>query len=45
MAIGWRRDRLPDIVRAMASRPRHEALRGLVTDLLREGFKAAFSEL
>jgi len=29
----------------MASRPRHEALRGLVTELLREGFGAAFSEL
>ncbi|WP_165214380.1 class I SAM-dependent methyltransferase [Affinirhizobium pseudoryzae] len=29
----------------MASRPRHEALRGLVTDLLRDGFGARFSEL
>lgn len=29
----------------MASRPRHEALRGLVTELLREGFGARFSEL
>src|SRR3954471_3746091 len=29
----------------MASRPRHEALRGLVTELLGEGFGAAFSEL
>lgn len=28
----------------MASRPRHEALRGLITELLREGFGAAFSE-
>lgn len=45
MAIIWRRDRLPDIIRSMASRPRHEALRGLVTELLREGFGAAFSEL
>ena len=45
MADGWRRDRLPEIVRSMASRPRHEALRGLVTELLREGFGAAFSEL
>jgi len=42
---GWRSERLPDIVRSMASRPRHEALRGLVTELLREGFGAAFSEL
>ena len=45
MVNGWRKDRLPSIVRAMASRPRHEALRGLVTELLREGFGAAFSEL
>ncbi|MFN7398845.1 MAG: N-6 DNA methylase [Sandaracinobacter sp.] len=45
MTNGWRADRLPEIVRAMASRPRHEALRGLVTELLREGFGAAFSEL
>lgn len=45
MAQGWRRDRLPDIVRSMASRPRHEALRGLITELLREGFGALFSEL
>lgn len=29
----------------MAARPRHEALRGLITELLREGFGAAFSEL
>lgn len=41
----WRRDRLPQIAREMASRPRHEALRGLVTELLREGFGATFSEL
>lgn len=45
MSQNWRRDRLPEIVRSMASRPRHEALRGLVTELLREGFGAAFSEL
>ncbi|MER9223217.1 N-6 DNA methylase [Mesorhizobium sp. M0644] len=45
MANSWRGDRLPDIVRSMASRPRHEALRGLITELLREGFGAAFSEL
>jgi hypothetical protein len=45
VAIAWRKDRLPEIVRSMASRPRHEALRGLVTELLREGFGAAFSEL
>jgi hypothetical protein len=29
----------------MASRPRHEALRGLIAELLREGFQAAFSEV
>lgn len=45
MTSNWRRDRLPDIVRSMASRPRHEALRGLVTELLRDGFGARFSEL
>lgn len=45
MTNAWRNERLPEIVRAMASRPRHEALRGLVTELLREGFGAAFSEL
>lgn len=45
MADGWRAERLPEIVCSMASRPRHEALRGLVTELLREGFGAAFSEL
>lgn len=45
MANGWRAERLPEIARAMASRPRHEALRGLVTELLREGFGAAFNEL
>lgn len=45
MTSSWRGDRLPHIVREMSSRPRHEALRGLVTELLREGFGAAFSEL
>lgn len=45
MTNGWRGDRLPDIVRSMASRPRHEVLLGLITELLREGFGAAFSEL
>ena len=45
MTSAWRGDRLPEIVRSMASRPRHEALRGLVIELLREGFGAAFSEL
>ena len=41
----WRRDKLPELVRAMAGRPRHEALRGHVTELLREAFGAAHSEI
>ena len=45
MTDGWRVNRLPEIVRSMASRPRHEALRTLVAELLREGFGAAFNEL
>ncbi len=45
MTNGWRGNRLPDIVQSMASRPRHEALRGLVTELLRESFGASFSEV
>lgn len=45
MPGNWRHERLPEIVSAMASRPRHEALRGLVTELLRDGFDARFSEL
>ena len=45
MPSNWRQDRLPEIVALMASRPRHEALRGLVTELLRDGFDARFSEL
>jgi hypothetical protein len=32
-------------VRALAGRPRHEALRGHITDLLRSGFGAAYSEI
>lgn len=41
----WRRDRLPEIVRAMAGRPRHEALRGLMIELLRSGFNAPYEEI
>jgi hypothetical protein len=41
----WRRDKLPELVRAMSGRPRHEALRGHVTELLREGFGAPYDEL
>jgi SAM-dependent methyltransferase len=41
----WRTERLPELVRALAGRPRHEALRGHITDLLRSGFGAAYSEI
>jgi len=43
--MDWHRDTLPTIVRAMAARPRHEALRGHVAELLREHFGAQFEEL
>ena len=43
--VTWRRDKLPELVRAMAGRPRHEALRGHVTELLREGFGAPYDEI
>jgi hypothetical protein len=43
--MSWIRDRLPEIVRAMAGRPRHEALRGHVTELLRSGFGAPYDEI
>ena len=41
----WRRDKLPELVRAMAGRPRHEALRGHITELLREGFGATHQDI
>lgn len=41
----WRRERLPEIVRAMAARPRHELLRSLVNELLRAGFDAPYEEI
>ena len=41
----WRSERLPELVRALAGRPRHEALRGHITDLLRSGFDAPYSEI
>ena len=41
----WRRDRLPELVRAMAGRPRHEALRGHLTELLRSGFGASYEDI
>ena len=45
MSGNWRAERLPEIVRALASRPRHEALRGLITELLRSGFDVPYSEI
>jgi hypothetical protein len=36
---------LPELVRALASRPRHEALRGHITELLRSGFGAPYHEI
>jgi len=33
------------LVRALAARPRHEALRGHITELLRSGFGAPYSEI
>lgn len=41
----WRTERLPELVRALASRPRHEALRGHMTELLRSGFDASHDEI
>ncbi len=45
MTPTWRAERLPELVRAVATRPRHEALRGHVTDLLRPGFSASYDEI
>ena len=44
-AVTWRKERLPELVRAMAGRPRHEALRGHVTELLRSGFGVPHGEI
>lgn len=44
-AHDWHRDTLPGIVRAMAARPRHEALRGHIAEILREHFRVPFEEL
>jgi hypothetical protein len=43
--VTWRQERLPELVRAMAGRPRHEALRGHVTELLRSGFGASYEDI
>jgi hypothetical protein len=41
----WRTERLPQIVIALAGRPRHEALRGHVTEILRSAFNVPYSEI
>jgi hypothetical protein len=41
----WRTERLPEIVTALAGRPRHEALRGHVTEILRSAFNVPYSEI
>jgi len=45
MTANWHTERLPELVRALATRPRHEALRGHITELLRSGFKASYSDI
>jgi len=45
VTANWRSERLPELVRALASRPRHEALRGHITELLRSGFGAPYDEI
>jgi len=45
MTVNWHTERLPELVRALATRPRHEALRGHMTELLRSGFKASYSDI
>lgn len=41
----WRHEALPQLIRALAGRPRHEALRGHVTELLRADFGAPYEEI
>ena len=43
--MSWRTESLPNLVRTLASRPRHEALRVCMGDLLRHGFGATYGEL
>ncbi len=42
---GWHAERLPELVGALAGRPRYEALRGHVTELLQSGFGAPYEEI
>ncbi|MGH7080785.1 MAG: hypothetical protein ACREFU_22110, partial [Acetobacteraceae bacterium] len=45
MTGGWHTERLPELIAALATRPRHEALRGHITELLHSGFDAPYDEL
>jgi SAM-dependent methyltransferase len=45
MQGNWRQQHFPEIVARLASRPRHEALRTLIADILHYGFGAAYHEL
>lgn len=41
----WRRDQLPVIMNELARRPGHEAVRGLIADILRHGFGIRWSDI
>jgi hypothetical protein len=43
--FGTQQCRLSELVRAFPGRPRHKALRGHVTELLRSGFGAPYEEI
>ena len=45
MTANWRVERLPKLVQAIAARPRHEALRGHITELLHAGFNAPHEDI
>ena len=44
MESTWRLEKLPEIVATLRSRPRHEALRTLLSDIIRNAFGAPYSE-
>ena len=41
----WRQQHLPEIIARLATRPRHEAVRTLIADILHYGLGAAYHEL
>ena len=45
MSNSWRRQQLPDLAANLARRPGHEAVRTLLTDLLRHGFGMQWHEI